>query len=258
MLSANLSDIRYNHEKNHHTLNGAMRALEYLLDGKIIKSLLDVGAGNGTWLFAARQAKIADLLGVDGIAAENRHVWVEADLIKVMDLRLPLKLGKRFDAVLCLEVAEHLPKACAATLVQSLCLHGDLIFFSAAAPGQRGENHVNCEWPVYWQNIFNDFGFVCYDDLRLKLWNDPLIEPWYKQNIFTAALNPNLAGSEPRLPSLIHPEMIQCMDFPESPAVSEYARLREGFNRPTYYLKLFARSLGRRAIGGAANRSYEL
>jgi len=74
-------------------------------------------------------------------------------------------LKRKFDAVLCLEVAEHLDSAFAPTLIDALIKHGNLIYFSAACPGQTGQHHVNCQWPVYWQQLFNERGFACEDDL---------------------------------------------------------------------------------------------
>ena len=190
-----------------------MRGLEYLLRVASIKSLLDVGAGTGTWLLAARRVGVGDVLGVDGVAPVDRHLWVDADLIQTVDLRQPMALDRNFDAAICLEVGEHLPSSAARVLVASLCLHSDLIFFSAAVPGQRGEAHVNCQWPVYWQGLFNDFGYSCADELRPLMWNDELVEPWYRQNIFVARRNPSGAGKEPRISALIHPEMLKYIDL---------------------------------------------
>jgi hypothetical protein len=241
-----MTDVLYHHDRNPHTLNGAVRCLGYLLEGRNIKSLLDVGAGTGNWLFAARQTGIDDLLGIDGVPSHDRKTWVESDLIKFADLRIPLKIGRRFDAVLCLEVAEHLPMQSARTLVESLCTHSDLIFFSAAAPGQLGESHLNCQWPIYWQEVFGSFGFVCRDEIRLRIWDEEEIEPWYKQNIFVAFNDPAGAGREPRIRSMIHPDMIECMEFPQSLAAKYLVSLEQGAVRPLHYLRLLGRSLMQR------------
>lgn len=162
-----MTDIKYNHEFNVHSLEGAIRAFEYLALGRQINSLLDVGAGTGNWLFAAGRLGIKDILGLDGVPPNHRQVWVAPELIQCVDLRTPFRLGRRFDAALCLEVAEHLPPECARPLIETLCIHSNLIFFSAAAPGQHGDHHVNCRWPTYWQELFNTFGYVCRDEVRV-------------------------------------------------------------------------------------------
>lgn len=59
------------------------------------------------------------------------------------DVGAPIELHRRFDLVLCLEVAEHLPASAADTLVRSLTGLGNVIAFSAAIPFQGGANHVN-------------------------------------------------------------------------------------------------------------------
>jgi hypothetical protein len=66
---------------------------------------------------------------------------------------------------------------------------------------------VNCRWPVYWQNLFNQRGFACSDAPRWQIWNDARIEPWYRQNLFQAKRDPVNAGQEPRIPGIIHPDM---------------------------------------------------
>lgn len=238
-----MSKIIYHHDRNLHSLYGAIQGLKYFLENHEIHSLLDVGAGTGNWLYAAQQSGINDVMGVDGIAPEGRKVFVPPELINQVDLTKPLKLGRRFDAVLCLEVAEHLHKDMAPILIDSLCDHSNLVFFSAAAPGQGGECHVNCQSPEYWQSIFNKRGFVCYDDLRSRIWNDTKVEPWYRQNAFTAVYDPKSAGTEPHIPYLIHPEMTRITDFTDSPAAGRNINIEAGMCSPQYYLRLLAVSL---------------
>ncbi|HET6390422.1 class I SAM-dependent methyltransferase [Hyphomicrobium sp.] len=241
-----MSEISYHFNRNTHSLAGARHALAYLLSGTPCASLLDVGAGLGNWLRAAREMGIDDIFGFDGVAADPAELHVEANRIATFDLRRPVSLGRRFDVVLCLEVAEHLHAEFAGTIVETLCRHGDLIFFSAAAPGQHGEHHVNCQWPTYWQALFNAQGYVCRDDMRSEIWNDGMIEPWYRQNLFSARRDPEGAGKEPRIQHLIHPEMTRHMDFPDSPLARRLSDLSQGKYHPTHYLRLLNRSVGER------------
>lgn len=199
--------VEYTHGQNLHTLEGAINGINYFINTHEISSLLDIGAGTGTWLRAAQLVGIKNVLGVDGISPEGRAFWVDRSLVRVADLRQPLYLGLRFDAVICLEVAEHLPEEYAPILIESLCRHSDLVFFSAAIPRQPGDHHINCQWPSYWQGHFNRCGFACRDDIRFRMWEDAGIEPWYRQNIFSAQRDHSIAGSEPRIASIIHPEM---------------------------------------------------
>jgi hypothetical protein len=116
-------------------------------------------------------------------------------------------LGRRFDVAFCLEVGEHLNETAAPVLVSALVAHTDVIWFSAAIPGQVGQHHVNCRWPDYWQSLFNEAGFACSDAIRWRLWDDERIEPWYRQNLFLATRDEALAGLEPRIQRVVHPVM---------------------------------------------------
>ena len=57
------------------------------------------------------------------------------------------------------------------------------MLFSAAVPGQGGENHVN-ERPLgYWRAMFRDRGYIAVDYLRPLIVNDSAIARWYRCNI---------------------------------------------------------------------------
>jgi SAM-dependent methyltransferase len=240
-----MNEIPYHFHKNLHSLEGARHGLAHLISGLSPCSLLDVGAGVGNWLRAAREMGVTDVFGIDGTRADPSELHIEAERIKIVDLRQPVLLGRQFDVVLCLEVAEHLPEVSARTLIKTLCTHAHVVFFSAAAPGQHGEHHVNCRWPTYWQSLFNDLGFTCEDDVRPRIWSDPAIEPWYRQNIFSAHHDPERAGKEPRIHHIIHPEMTQHMDLPDSPVARRHRDLTQGNYHPFHYLRLLDRSLRR-------------
>jgi hypothetical protein len=128
-----------------------------------------------------------------------------------VDLRDAWSLGRRFHVALCLEVAEHLEESDGERLISALTAHADTIVFSAAAPGQPGQHHVNCQWPEYWQRLFDERGYVCDDSIRWTMWHDPLIEPWYRQNCMICKRDAALAGSEPRIRPVVHPDMLACM-----------------------------------------------
>ncbi len=201
--------VDYQHGSNCHTVQGADAALSKLFEDGHPESLLDVGCGTGTWLRAALDNGVRDVSGIDGIPVPPDSLHVPPDRIVIRDLRDEWAFGRRFDLVLCLEVAEHLPADAAASLVQKLTGCSDRIYFSAANPWQGGQHHVNAQWPAYWQALFNANGFVCLDSLRWKLWQDDRIEPWYRQNIFLAEKNEAAAGKEMRIPAVVHPDCMR-------------------------------------------------
>ena len=229
--------IEYNHSQNLHTDSGPQVALPILIGNEKPLSMLDVGCGTGTWLKAAMDLGISDVFGVDGVEIPADKLHIPAEKIKLQDLTRPWNLNRRFDAVLCLEVAEHLDGVFAPILVDALIEHADRIYFSAACPGQPGQHHVNCQWPGYWQRLFNERGFVCKDTIRWLIWDNPRIEPWYRQNIFLARRDGASAGLEPRIKAILHPEMLP-YSLPEYERFNSHVkRIEDGHMNIMWYLK---------------------
>lgn len=180
------------------------------------RSVLDVGCGSGAWLSQWMAEGVTDVFGVDGSYVDMDQLPIPADAFSAADLAEPLHLGRRFDLVSSLEVAEHLPAASAETFVESLVRHGDIVFFSAAVPGQGGTSHVNEQWPSYWVELFREHNFKVYDVLRSEIWGDPDVEWWYRQNCFIfatsgAAERHNLPSSSTGPLDLAHPGLIEAL-----------------------------------------------
>ena len=92
-------------------------------------------------------------------------------------------LERQFDLAQSLEVAEHLPQARAATFVSDLVAHAPVVLFSAASPGQGGENHINEQPAEYWRKLFRQHDYFAIDCLRPLLARMPNIPVWYRYNI---------------------------------------------------------------------------
>ncbi len=147
------------------------------------KSVVDFGCGDGSWLSVFREHGITRILGIDGPWIQPEELQIPAREFQEADLQSPFRVDKRFDLVVSLEVAEHLPEKSADTFVESLVSAGKVILFSAAVPNQGGLHHVNEQWPTYWQEKFASRGYVCVDCLRPYMWEDPTVDWWYAQNI---------------------------------------------------------------------------
>lgn len=170
----------------------ARRVAGLLLDEIRIDSLLDVGAGHGAWAAEWLAAGVADVVAVDGDYVDRGRLAVPTDHFHPHDLLTPLDLGRRFDLVQSLEVAEHLPASAAEGFVDTLARHGDIILFSAAVPHQGGEHHVNEQWPAWWQAKFAARGYTAFDWLRPRLADAREVMPWYR---FNSVLYANEAGA---------------------------------------------------------------
>lgn len=179
--------VRYDEEFFQNQAEGSERSARLVL-GRLFdlhrpQSVLDIGCGVGTWLQAAQSLGVADILGVDGADAAHDAPRIDKSRILIRDLNQPISLDRRFDLVMSLEVAEHLPDSSARGFVDNLTRHGDLVLFSAALPFQGGFGHVNENWLEYWATHFDDAGFEPLDILRRALWHNPDVEWWYRQNM---------------------------------------------------------------------------
>ncbi len=142
-----------------------------------------MGCGLGTWLAVFRENGIADVVGVDGDYVDRARLEIPPDNFVPHDLARALRLQRKFDLAVSLEVAEHLPAECAAMFVDSLTALSPFVLFSAAIPFQGGTNHVNEQWPDYWAALFEARGFAPVDCIRREVWSNEDVEWWYAQNI---------------------------------------------------------------------------
>lgn len=147
-----------------------------------VNSVLDVGCGRGAWLREWKNSGVGVAQGVDGPYVRRDSLLIPAVDFTAVDLSSAFDLERRYDLVSSLEVAEHLPRACSETFVASLVRHGDLVLFSAATPGQGGENHINERPLSFWQEVFRASGYEAYDVVRPVFRTHKGVEPWYRFN----------------------------------------------------------------------------
>lgn len=206
----------------------------FVIDRFHPKSVVDVGCGTGAWLSVVAELGVRDYIGVDDAAVKDSLLFDQSRFVPA-DLTKPLELGRSFDLVISVEVAEHLPATAAETFIASLAALGDCVLFSAAIPGQGGPGHVNLQWPAYWSPLFRDHSFLPADLLRRHFWNDERIAWWYRQNLVVYGTEARLRDLgltvEEPLP-LVHPEY--------------YLELVKQTERPPLTAKDFARRVVRR------------
>ncbi len=185
--------MSYTHLEEVHNTRSAEIVLPILFEHIKPKSVLDVGCGLGTWLKVCRDLGVEEILGIDGEYVEMTKVVIPRDFFLHHDLRNLSKLNfqRKFDLAICLEVAEHLPKDCADSLVSFLSSTSDMILFSAAIPHQGGQGHINEQPLSYWLEKFERQGFKPFDFIRPMIWNNKNVDWWYKQNIIMLSKKDN-------------------------------------------------------------------
>jgi hypothetical protein len=147
------------------------------------ESVFDLGCGQGAWLAAAGELGALRLIGVDGPWVATGKLLNKRIEFTSANLEENIEICERYDLCISLEVAEHLSSDRSRAFVDTLCSASDVVLFSAAIPQQGGTNHINERWQSFWAGVFDEAGYGCYDLIRAKVWSDPRVESWYRQNL---------------------------------------------------------------------------
>ncbi len=170
-----------------------------------IASVLDVGCARGTWLKVWQQHGATDVFGIDGLYVRRDELLVDPSCFAFADLSVGFDVGRTFDLVQCLEVAEHLPSAGNTAFVRALVRHSrGLILFSAAPPGQGGEHHINEQTYEFWRQQFRAFGFHAVDFVRPQILADRETSFWYRYTIVLYVSD----AARTRLPEAVRPYVV--------------------------------------------------
>ena len=142
----------------------------------------DMGCGNGAY------TKYLIAKGLTGVCSDgNPHTPEISDgLCEVYDLSKPMDKNhepKIYDWVLCLEVAEHVPKQYESTLVENVKMHCQKgIIISWAIPGQGGHGHVNEKSNEYVRGLFDGSEYTP-DIIAEEKMREAARLPWFKNSL---------------------------------------------------------------------------
>lgn len=162
------------------------------------RSACDVGCARGVWLRVFQENGIDDVWGVDRSHATVDDLEIPPEHFVETDLTEGLRLDRKFDLAVCLEVAQHLPHDSARPLVDGLVELAPAVLFSAAIPYQGRDQNANEQWPDYWAAHFRRHGFVAIDCVRPRIWNEHAVRARYAQNTLLYA-DESLLESRPQL-----------------------------------------------------------
>lgn len=219
------------------------------------KSVIDIGCGIGTFLYAFKELGVSNVLGIDGKWTNKQLLskYLEIEEFQEADLSEFVQLEKEYDLAVCLEVAEHIDEKYAENLVKTLIHSSKVILFSAAIPYQSGQHHINEQWPTYWEKKFLKHDFYFNDIIRPAIWDKEDIEFWYKQNIFLithAGYSFNSIKNYKTSPitNMVHPDLY-------SKKSKQLNTIVTGEGKIEYYFKLLVKACLKKA-GLFALKSY--
>lgn len=174
--------MKYIHNQDIHNTNAANEIVPIIIDLFSPKNVADIGCGTGTFLNVFKSNGISDVIGIDGSWVDWKLLLKninEAEFFEC-DFEKGVRLKKRYDICICLEVAEHISPYKSSSFISDLSEISNVIIFSAAIPFQGGQNHLNEQWIDYWQDLFKEKGYSIYDGLRELIWDNKNVDVWYK------------------------------------------------------------------------------
>lgn len=160
----------------------AIQILEYTNSFINFNSVIDFGCGMGTWCKALDNLGIKNFLGIDKHQYEPAYMLIPPEKYMQFDLGKPLELTCMADMVISVEVAEHINPEYSDIFIKNLCSCSKIVLFSAAISHQGGTGHINEQSCIYWETIFNKYGYRAIDCIRPYFWNNEQIEIWYRNN----------------------------------------------------------------------------
>ena len=151
---------------------------------------VDFGCGCGFILEKLLMHGITDVQGIEG--SEKVLPFIPESLKdKIVIADVLLYEPKICDLAITIEVAEHLKTHDSAKFVNNICSASDnLIWWTAAPPGQVGTGHVNCQDMCWWVDVFEEVGLFEPDWERTYYLKQEMLQnhqlcvgfPWLRDN----------------------------------------------------------------------------
>jgi len=236
--------IKYVHQENTHNYIAPKQVVPKLMELLEPKSVVDVGCGTGTWLKIFQELGVLDILGIDGHFVDQNILKIEKKFFHPADLEKEVKINRKFDLAISLEVAEHIKFESSDLFIKSLVDLSDTIVFSAAISHQGGQNHINEQNPEFWIQKFNLQGYQLFDVLRPIFWNDEKVDFWYKQNMLIFTKNSKIELKLKNLNSFEGNCLVHPIGFVDRTNLFNYQKrentaIKTGKKELLFYLKLF-------------------
>lgn len=130
------------------------------------ESIVDFGCGMGDYV----KVLLAHGFTCQGYDGNPDTFALSGGVAEVCDLSQPFDLGRTFDWVMCLEVAEHLPKQYEKTLIENLTRHNTQgVVLTWAIKGQGGFGHFNERNNDYVKKLMAKYGYTNDESAEQKI-----------------------------------------------------------------------------------------
>lgn len=127
---------------------------------KDIDTILDFGCSRGLMVKTLNELGY-DCYGIDATQHKNMIPEYLDKIFNSTDFRDEFDLNRKFDLIICMEVAEHIECPFSSVLVKNITKHSDLIYFSACPPDTNKPHihHPNEQPMEFWVNLFKYYDF---------------------------------------------------------------------------------------------------
>jgi len=131
------------------------------------QNVFDMGCGCALYLHEFHRLG-KDVLGCDA-SLDAVKLAPKDFTVFHCDLTKPISINRKFDLILCIEVAEHIHRKFSSQLIDNCTNCGDKVIFSAAPPGQGGVGHINEQPQEFWIKLFEANGFFYEKGLSIEI-----------------------------------------------------------------------------------------
>jgi len=139
----------------------------FLIDDLSIKSMIDVGCGEGLTIGQFKNRNVEGI-GVEGLQESINRSKVKECIIKHDYTKGPVKIDKIYDFCWSCEFVEHVDEEYAMNFIDTF-KNTKYLAMTHAFPNQPGHHHVNCQNSEYWIKLLEENNFKYNNDYTLKL-----------------------------------------------------------------------------------------
>lgn len=139
----------------------------WLVDEYGVRSVIDVGCGEGHALDYFREELGCSVVGIDGVAQGKASILAHDYTTGPLPNEDNVPFVSRADLVWSCEFVEHVEERYVPNFLATF-QRADLVLMTHAGPGQPGHHHVNCQHADYWIGAMAASGFRHDADLTRR------------------------------------------------------------------------------------------